>query len=222
MSELVLAGHTSDIKDVALTERFAISGSDDKTARIWNAATGQLMHTLLHETAVGAVAIDADGRLALTGCDDGAIRLWNVESGARLSEIRVKDPIRRIKFSSDGSTAAILTSSGLYLASVDDNALPYETAILIADPWLPVFDLSSDGKKVSFGYLFGGSAVQLQNLDREQTPAAEQLAKNPEQALNEWQQKLGLRITDLGRIGKLWENAPLADTGKAPQLNKTP
>jgi WD40 repeat protein len=220
MSEIDLRGHMGEINDVALTNRFAITGSNDKTARIWDVTTGQLRHNLVHEAAVGAVAIAADGRLALTGCEDGAIRLWDVETGARLSEIRVKDAIGRIKFSSDGTAAAILTASWMYLARVNDNALTYKRGILIADPWSPAFDLSSDGKKVSFAYLFGGSAVQLQNLDLEPTAAAEQLAKNPEQALHDWEKKLGLRVTDLGRIGKMWENTPLADAEKASQAKK--
>jgi hypothetical protein len=94
----------------------------------------------------------------------------------------------------------------MYLADVIDNKLTYRSGVLIADPWWPAFSLSSDGKKLRFAYVFGENGVQLQDLDLESTAEADRLAKNPAQALDEWQKKLGLSVSDLGRIGKLWDN----------------
>jgi WD40 repeat protein len=156
-----LHGHTDNIIDIALTNEFVITGSADKTARIWTAATAETLHVLSHDDAVRAVAISDDGHHALTGGKDGAVRLWDVKSGSRLAEMRVKEPIRRIKFSSDGTACAILTASWLYIAKVKDETLIYETGIVIADPWWPKFNLSGDGTKLRFAYLFGGNAVQL-------------------------------------------------------------
>lgn len=211
-SGIELHGHTGNIVDVALTNEVAITASSDKTARLWNTTTGQMLHVLSHEDLVTAVAISRDGNHALTGSNDGVIRLWDVKNGAPLGEIRVKDSIRRLMFSSEGNTCAILTSSWAYLAKVKDGALTYQTGVLIADPWWPALNLTPDGKKLRFAYVFGADAVQVQDLDLEPAAAADQLAKNPEQALKDWQRRLGLRVGDLGLIGRLWEDEQLADT----------
>jgi eukaryotic-like serine/threonine-protein kinase len=49
-----------------------ITGSMDKTARLWDASTNQpLSPTLTHQDGVGAVAINSDGKTLLTGSLDG-------------------------------------------------------------------------------------------------------------------------------------------------------
>jgi hypothetical protein len=56
--------------------RTALTGSSDKTARLWDAATGQLLAALRHDDVVWKVAISPDGRTALTGSRDRTARLW--------------------------------------------------------------------------------------------------------------------------------------------------
>ena len=56
-----------------------LTGSQDATARLWDAATGQpLGPTLTHEGMVWAVAFSPDGKTVLTGSDDKTARLWDV------------------------------------------------------------------------------------------------------------------------------------------------
>ena len=53
----VLAGHTGAVNSVAFSPDGArlSTASEDKTARVWNAATGELLHTLAgHDDAVFA------------------------------------------------------------------------------------------------------------------------------------------------------------------------
>jgi len=53
------------------------SGSDDKTIKLWNLKTGDLLHTLTgHESYVLSVAISADGQTLASGSADKAIKLW--------------------------------------------------------------------------------------------------------------------------------------------------
>jgi WD domain, G-beta repeat len=61
------------IKGVLETGAYAVTGSDDKTTRIWAAATGQLLRTIRlpqgpgHVGKVYAVAISPDGALVAAG-----------------------------------------------------------------------------------------------------------------------------------------------------------
>jgi len=58
-----------------------LTGSHDKTARLWVAATGKpLVDPLRHDGAVVAVAFSPDGSRVLTGSADKAARLWRVPS----------------------------------------------------------------------------------------------------------------------------------------------
>src|SRR5262249_25929636 len=54
-----------------------LTGSQDNTARLWQAATGKpLGEALRHQGWVVAVAFSPDGKLALTGGADETARLW--------------------------------------------------------------------------------------------------------------------------------------------------
>jgi WD40 repeat protein len=53
------------------------TSSRDHTARLWDAATGQLIHTLTgHTDTVNGVAFSPDGRLLATSSGDHTARLW--------------------------------------------------------------------------------------------------------------------------------------------------
>jgi predicted Zn-dependent protease len=60
--------------------RLIVTGAENGTARLWDGRTGRPIEgaTLLHPSAVTAVAFSPDSRLVLTGCEDGSARLWDV------------------------------------------------------------------------------------------------------------------------------------------------
>ena len=63
-----LLGHEATVHSVAISDdgRHVISGSWDKTVRLWNGDTGQLLHTFdAHTDEVDAVAITGDGTRAV-------------------------------------------------------------------------------------------------------------------------------------------------------------
>ncbi|MBI5210412.1 MAG: SUMF1/EgtB/PvdO family nonheme iron enzyme [Elusimicrobia bacterium] len=60
----------------------AISGHEDKTARVWELETGRLLKTLEgHAGAVTAVCFLADRARALSASKDGSVRVWDVGTG---------------------------------------------------------------------------------------------------------------------------------------------
>jgi WD40 repeat protein/serine/threonine protein kinase len=77
-------GHTDWVRAVALTpdRRCAISGSWDRTLRVWDLESGQSLHTLQgHTDWVNAVALTPDGDRAISGSADRTLRVWDLESG---------------------------------------------------------------------------------------------------------------------------------------------
>ncbi|HEY5064888.1 MAG TPA: TIR domain-containing protein [Xanthobacteraceae bacterium] len=80
-------GHTAPVESIAFTPdgRRAVSGSDDKTVRLWDLAQAATVRTLTgHASWVWSVAVAPDGRTALTGSDDRTVRLWDLASGVTI------------------------------------------------------------------------------------------------------------------------------------------
>jgi len=77
-------GHTDRVRAVAVSPdgRFIVSGSDDRTVKVWEAESGQLLRSLAgHTGGVNAVAVSPDRRWIISGSDDHTIRAWDPESG---------------------------------------------------------------------------------------------------------------------------------------------
>jgi len=101
-------GHTGEVYGVCFSAdgRRALSGSDDKTVRLWDVATGrELKRFLGHDNWVRSVALSADGRLALSGGDDAAVVVWELETGRELKQFDHGRVIRTVAFSPDGRRA---------------------------------------------------------------------------------------------------------------------
>ena len=59
-----------------------LTGSVDKTARLWDALTGRSIgRAMEHQGAVQAVAFSQDGQTVLTESMDGTARLWDAATG---------------------------------------------------------------------------------------------------------------------------------------------
>lgn len=81
---LVLHGHTKPVSQVRISPngRFIASASADATVKIWDAATGAHMDTLVgHMAGVSCIAWSPDSNTLASGSDDKAIRLWDRVTG---------------------------------------------------------------------------------------------------------------------------------------------
>ncbi len=76
-----LAGHQDFIRSVAISpdNSFIVTGSEDATAKIWYAKTGQLVHTLNHQDKIRSVAISSDNSFIVTGSPDTTAKIWDRE-----------------------------------------------------------------------------------------------------------------------------------------------
>jgi len=78
-----LTGHESCVLSVALSTdgQTLISGSLDKTIKIWNTQTGELRCSLTkyrggHASTVNSVALSVDGQTLVSGSYDDTIKIW--------------------------------------------------------------------------------------------------------------------------------------------------
>lgn len=97
---------------------YAMSGSDDKSARLWDIQTGKQMLRLDDTSPVTAVAFCRSGKQALTATVDGKVSIWSIPEGLITNEFKAhRSAITRAAFTSDCKyvlTAAIDSSVRLF------------------------------------------------------------------------------------------------------------
>ena len=138
----VLEGHTYEVESCAWSPRGDViaSGSQDGTARLWDANTFQPLHVLQHAAGsrIRLVQFSPDGHWLLTGCHPSSYYLWDVASGTG----------RRLRKS-------IVENS--YLTSIAAAFSPTSTRFAIASPRGMVEILETEGGK--WGYVILGNGV---------------------------------------------------------------
>ena len=112
-----LTGHSDAVWSVAISPvgQQIVSSSGDKTIKIWNSSTGELLRTLsAHLGTVWSVASSLDGQTLASGSSDNTIKIWNLRTGELLHTLSghsgtvwsVAYPIMPMANSPDGQTLA--------------------------------------------------------------------------------------------------------------------
>jgi len=157
-------GHTDAVLSVAfsLDGRYALTGSgsvrrlimssNDRTAWLWDLATGQQIRSFAgHTDEVNAVAFSPDGRSVLTGSRDKTARLWDAATGQQIRSFEGhKDAVLAVAFSRDGRS--VLTGSRDKTARLWDAATGQEIRVFAGHT--DVVDsvaFSPDGRSVLTG-----------------------------------------------------------------------
>ena len=137
-------GHRDWIRTVALTldGRCAVSGSWDRTLRVWDLESGKSIRTLRgHTDWVNAAVATPDGDRVISGSADRTLRVWDLESGQSVGSLEGH---------TDRLNAVAVTPNGAHAISAS------------ADRTLRVWDLES-GQSVGTleGHTDGVNAVAV-------------------------------------------------------------
>lgn len=110
-------GHDGPINAVGFSrdgKRVVTGGTQDQSARIWDAATGQCLHVLSgFEGSVNAVAVSPNGKWLVTAGDDGTAQIWDAATGETMMPLGRDEYARTsASFSPDGERIVTGTSNG--------------------------------------------------------------------------------------------------------------
>jgi WD40 repeat protein len=112
-TDQIFTGHDGEVRSVAeLPDGRIVSGSADKTVRIWDLNTGDEIFRCEHDDVVTVVAVLDSDRI-VTGSEDRTVRTWDVNTGLEISRVH-----------HDGAvTSLVLLEGGRILTGSDDGTV---------------------------------------------------------------------------------------------------
>jgi phosphoserine phosphatase len=123
-----LSGHTGPVWSVAFAPdgQTLVTGSDDTTLRVWDAATGREKAELPRRgSAVLGVVFAHSEKFLLSGGGDGILRVWDVASRTEQKEmVLANGNLRRTPIAPDDRTVAVATATqGVELWDLDSRTV---------------------------------------------------------------------------------------------------
>jgi WD40 repeat protein len=147
------SSHT--MRSVAISEdgQTIVSGSDDKTVKVWK-RDGSFITTLSgHQDEVRSIAISGDGQTIVSGSDDKTVKVWKRDGSLITTLSGHQDGVDRVKISTDGQT---IVSSSKQRSINHDNAkikiwqrnMSVETSLACHQDRITSIGIDFDGKTI--------------------------------------------------------------------------
>lgn len=127
-------GHQREIYSLSFSKngRLIVSGSGDRTARIWDMKKGMQKILEINEPEgvdadVTSVAISPDGRLVAAGSLDTVVRIWEVQTGNLVEKLKGhRDSVYSVAFTPDGKS--------IVSGSLDKTVKHWDISALVTSP----------------------------------------------------------------------------------------
>ena len=150
---LQLKGNTDQIRCVTFSPdgKFIACGSNDSTAKVWDARTGEKVHVLRgHKSTVLDVAFHPDGSQLATGSLDDTIKIWDLATGKEIRTLTGHaQQVDRLNYSPDGKWIASVGADGVRIWDVTSGG----SRLAFPTGWEDVKCLTfrPDGKRIALG-----------------------------------------------------------------------
>ncbi|CAD6889342.1 unnamed protein product [Tilletia laevis] len=108
-------GHKGAVWSARLSGReasYAVTGSADFSAKVWDTYSGQCLHTFPHNHIVRAVAINAQGTAILTGGHEKKLRLFDLSRPKSEASLLTGGPAAEKGLAHDGNIRSVVWSRG--------------------------------------------------------------------------------------------------------------
>ncbi|KAF3282315.1 hypothetical protein TWF970_001725 [Orbilia oligospora] len=154
-------GHGLAVEAVAFSPdgELLVSGSRDKTVRVWDSVTGALKLKLEgHESDIKAVSFSPDGSLIFSIASD-ALMQWDSKTGARCGVLKGSFTLGSpMIFSPDGQLLVSVPDkyqAWIWNFGLGSHCIPLATAELSHGSDYPLVCLSQDGEMIAIGRRYG-------------------------------------------------------------------
>lgn len=153
-----MVGHSRGINEVCWSKSgdpFVATASDDKTARLWDAQTGDaLVEFRGHDNFVFACDFNPTSNLLATGSFDETVKLWDVRNGDCVATLPAhSDPVSAVAFNRDGTCVVSASHDGLIRIWDVCTGECLKTIVAAGNPPVSHVTYSPNGKYVLAGTL---------------------------------------------------------------------
>ena len=113
-------GHSGGITAIAITDdgKRCVSGSIDKSLRVWDINTGEIIQLKGHQDKITAVAITPDGKRCASLSSDYTLRVWDIDSKTCLDCLDFYPRFERIAMTSKGDRVIAVQASSIFVWNI--------------------------------------------------------------------------------------------------------
>lgn len=93
--------HQSATTSVSLSGNILVSGSQDKSVKVWTLrqSSAALLTSMSTKSPISSVSIDCSRQFVVSGCSSGSIKLWDLESQKMVRSFIVhREPVSLVRF----------------------------------------------------------------------------------------------------------------------------